>query len=485
MGIRIRTAAAALAAAALAVPAGASGRAQSIDYSTYFGGTKDEEISAVAVDGSGFFVVAGLTTSKRLPTANPVQTGADLPTKVPQAFVARFFPDRPDLVFSTYLGGSKGAVATAVAVDDAGFVYVAGATESKDFPRRTPIQRRNAGGTDAFVAKLSPGGALVASTFFGGSGSDVPAAIRVGPDGAVYVAGRTTSADFPATLAPIGSPVSAGGGRAFVAKLDLDTASVGYAVTIGGTGDDAAADLAVDGDGAVTIAGRTTSRDFPVLGALQDEYGGDLDEIRAGDGFVARLDAEGALAYATYLGGSSRDAATGVALGADGTIYVSGTTLSPDFPGAGDDTDPDPADGNDAFVAALRPDGSAFVFSRLFGGDAFDSAVRIALGASGDLLVAGNTRSAGLATADAPRAEPAGGDDDYVARFDATTGELLSATYLGGEFDDDADAVAAAPDGTALVTGVTSSADFPTTSDAFQPSLKKTRSDGFVTRLSF
>ncbi len=160
-------------------------------YSTYLGGTFTDNGIAIAVDAAGNAYVTGVTASGDFPTVNPVQSKGSF-TWTP--FVSKLNPTGSALLYSTYLGGANDNV-EGIAVDPAGNAYVAGSAVSADFPIVNPLQARRQG---AFVAKLNANGsALVYSTYLGGSRGEVARGIAVDIAGSAYVIGYTSSSDFP------------------------------------------------------------------------------------------------------------------------------------------------------------------------------------------------------------------------------------------------------------------------------------------------
>jgi len=333
--------------------------ADSLVYSTYLGGSGTDAANAVAVDAAGNIYVAGYTTpAENFPlTANTFQGGSQGGW---EAFVTELDPAAASaaasLRYSTYLGGSSTDVATAVAVDAAGMVYIAGYTVSENFPiSDRPYRDFMIGGGDVFLTKLDfskPGlDALVYSTYLGGSGFDVPLSMVLDASGGIWLAGYTLSSDFPVT-ATAPQPNYAGLADAFVARMNLAlprAQSLTYATYLGGSGSDVAYGMALEGSGKIYLAGYTTSSDFPTTSdAVQGASGG------AADAFVAVLDPAApfarALVYGSYLGGSFTDAAHAIALDADGNVYLAGYTQSASFP---------VTDG--AFQAALNGFSDAFV----------------------------------------------------------------------------------------------------------------------------
>jgi hypothetical protein len=387
----------------------------------------------------------------------------------------------PVLVYSTYLGGG-GENARAIAVDAVGAVYVAGGTSSPDFPT-TPgaLQPTNRGSDEAFVAKLNPAGtALVYATYLGGTGLDSAAAIAVDAAGSAYVMGDTSAADFPTTPGAL-QPALRGDDDAFVAKLNPAGTALVYATFLGGTDQEQGRAIALDAAGAAWVAGTTLSTNFPTTpGALQRTYRGGIT-----DAFVAKLNPAGsALVYATFLGGRSNDEASGVALDAAGAVYVAGITLSPDFPTTPGVLQPAPH-GQDAFVAKLNPTGTALVYATFLGGAADDYAYAVAVDAAGSAYVPGWTRSPDFPTTlGAPQPTRRGGRfEGFVAKLNPAGTALVYSTYLGGSGEDGVNAIALDATGAAYVTGSTSSANFPTTPGAPQPTFGGTE-DGFVAKLS-
>src|SRR3989454_8208235 len=299
-----------------------------LSYSTYLGGSGSESGFAIAVDAAGSAYVTGWTESADFPTANPMQPQ---PRGGGDAFVAKLRPDGSNLLYSTYLGGSGYDSGSSIAVDADGDAYVAGATGSTDFPTVNPLQPAFGGGnSDAFVAKLSPAGSdLLSSTYLGGSGTEGGGGLPVDAMGQAYLAGSTSSADFP-TVNPM-QPTRGGPSDlfdAYVAKLDPSGAALVYSTYLGGSADDGASGIAVDTVGDAFVLGATGSTDFPTLNALQPARAG------RNDAFVASFDPTGAIRYSTYLGGSRDEEPFGISVDTSGSAYVTGGTTSSDFPTA-------------------------------------------------------------------------------------------------------------------------------------------------------
>jgi uncharacterized repeat protein (TIGR01451 family) len=453
---------------------------------TYLGGTGFEEATALAIaPGTGDVYVAGQTTSLNFPgTAGGVQpsNGGDA-----DAFVSRLSADLGALVHTTYLGGRGFDRATAIAVAPrTGDVYVAGFTYSTDFPATAgAAQPASAGGGDAFVARLSADlTALRGVTYLGGGGADFAHALALVPEtGDVYVAGYTSSGDFPGAAGGA-QPVSGGGADAFVARLTESLAGLTGATYLGGDASEDALALALaPGTGDVYVAGMTESGNFPgTVGGAQRWSGGTTDA------FVARFSSSlTTLIQATHLGGEGSDMASALAVHpATGEVYVAGQTASTDFPGTSGGARPSTGGDTDAFVARLTSGLTALVGASYLGGGSFDRASALAISPrTGDVYVAGDTQSTDFPGTDGGvQPTSAGGFEAFVARLPSTLATLAQSTYLGGRGFDQARALAIGPGGDVYVAGITlGSPDFPGTSGGAQP-LAGGSDDAFVARLT-
>src|ERR1017187_6482614 len=298
-----------------------------------------------------------------------------------------------NLAYSTYLGGTGDDAGYAVAIDSSGNRYIAGYTTSLDVPGAGSVRPFGGGVYDAVVTKINSAGAIVYSTYLGGSGDDEAFGIAVDSSGNAYITGYTDSTDFPVTAGAYQG--SSGGGRdAFVAKLS-PTGTLVYATYLGGAGDDIGFGIALDGANNITVAGSTSSTNFPITtGAYQVHFGGG-----ATDAFVAQWNPAGTvLAFSTFLGGGDEDAAYGVAVDS-GNAYVTGYTRSSDFPTTASAFQASAKGGYDAFVTALNPSGKAAVYSTFLGGSGEDYGLGIAV-LAGNAYITGYTASADFPTTD-------------------------------------------------------------------------------------
>lgn len=466
-----------------------------LHYSTYLGGSCEDRAYDIAVDSTGHVYVTGQIASVDFPTTpgtydpdnNDNPPGCEINDWTGEAFVTKLSPDGSTLLYSTYLGGESEDAGYGIAVGADGSVYLAGKTYSTDFPTSpSALDGTLSGGRDAFVAKLNPAGDdLVYSTYLGGGLWEYGLDIALDGLGYAYVTGFTHGG-FPTTPGAFQS--SSGGIDGFVAKLNLDGSELVYSTYLGGSWNDGADSLAVDGAGNVYVTGGTGSPDFPTVNALQPTMGGG-----DADAFVAKLNTDGSdLIFSTYLGGGAGgyESGHGIVIDQQGNIYVAGATDATDFP----TVDPlQPAYGGgslDGFVAKLNPEGSALLFSTYYGGSGLDRALGMGIDSAGNSYITGYTSSTDLPTVEALQATNAGGYDAFLAvvKDDGTT--LLFSTYLGGGGDENCynpgqgDAgLAVHPSGKAYLTGLTSSTDFPITVGAWDTTFNGGASDAFVTSL--
>jgi len=326
----------------------------------------------------------------------------------------------PTLVYSTYLGGSGDDLGASIAVDSSNNVYIAGTTSSTNFPTQNPAYSNNTGLSDIFVTKISAAGnAIIYSTYIGGLGNDRGSGIAIDAGGNAYIAGR------------------------------VDSASV----------------------------------DFPTtMGALATIYrGGDFD------GVVFKLNPQGnGLAYSTYLGGEENDSVEGVAVDAGGNAYVVGGTRSIGFPTTVTAYQPAGGGDTDGFLVKLNSSGSSLLYGTMLGGSGTDRSSAVAVDSSGNAYVAGFAASQDFPTVNAFQNSPAGSVDAFIAKID-TNGNgapsLVFSSYLGGTSDDKAYGVAIDNTGSnAYVVGQTSSNNFPVLNPA-QPAYGGSF-DAFVAKVS-
>ncbi|MFB3776734.1 MAG: SBBP repeat-containing protein [Bryobacteraceae bacterium] len=434
---------------------------------SYLGGGgsgSNEEALGIALDGQGNVYVTGRTffgDFRTTPGAVQTAHGGGITA---DAYVMKLGP-AGTLVYATYLGGSGEDRGAGIAVDSGGNAYVAGETASANFPTTAgAYQTRNAGGSDAFVAKLNPSGsALLYSTLVGGSGQEVCNGIAVDAGGDAYITGRTGAAVFP-TSAEVLQGAFGGAFDAFVTRLNAQGTALVYSTFLGGASQDEGIGIRVDGAGNAYVCGLTYSSNFPTTSsALQTTFtGGDRD------GFVAKLNPTGsALVYSTLLGGSGVDEVRAIAINAAGNAYVAGRTASSNFPATAGVYQNALRGSDDVFVAKLNPGGTSLEFSTFLGGTGGEYGLGIALDNSGNIFVTGITGSGTNFPVSQDRVQRVnrGSQEAFLSEFDSDAKNLLYSSYLGGLGVDRGNAVAADGAGNVYIAGQTLSTNFPTTAN--------------------
>jgi beta-propeller repeat-containing protein len=445
--------------------------APSLLFATSVGGRAAEEGRTIATDSSGFIYVAGSTRSLSfadLSSAKSLSGKTDI-------FLSKMRHDGT-VVYTAYLNGSDADLVNAITVDTSGNVYLAGETNSANFPVYRPLQAActrdisNSCSGDAFVAKIDANGKLIYSTVIGGTGKDVATAVAADADGNAFIAGSTSSTDFP--VINHFQSAAAGKGDAFVAKISADGSHVIYATYLGGSGADEARSIAVDRSGSVYVAGQTTSINFPTHAPLQPNCAMGAAATCV-DAFVSKFSLDGSeLVYSTYIGGSGHDSTAALALDETGNAYVTGSTDSSDFPVAHALQGVNGGE-MDAFVAKLDATGAALIYSTYLGGSAEDAGTAIAVDPDGGVHVTGRSTSLDLLQKNAIQ-ERSIGADAFVAGLDSIGSTLLYSTYLGGQGNDTGNGIALDASGNVFVTGGTDSRN----GEAFVAAL----SDAFTAR---
>ena len=373
----------------------------------------------------------------------------------------------PTVTYSTYLGGTSNDSGYGIAFDSSGNAYVTGQTASANFPGFTSTNKLT-GTANVFVTKLkADGSALVYSTYVGGTHSDSGNGIALDASGNAFVAGGTSSIDFPVTN---GSTYGSGAiTNAFIAEIGT-SGTLSYATFLGGTGTDVALGIALDpATGTYAVVGSTSSVTFPIKNAtaIQTTLAG------TSNGFVTLWNSSNTQDYYTYLGRTTGEVANAVALDSSDNAYVTGKTSSPTFPTKNPSQPKCGTDGtcngglSDAFVTVIKADASGYIYSTFLGGSSPDQGNGIAVDSLGNAYVTGATASADFPLNSALQKTYGGNTDAFVTKFNATSGTVAYSTYLGGGSFDAGAGIAIDASGTAYVTGQTDSASptpFPTAS---------------------
>ena len=410
----------------------------------------------------------------------PVSAGAlqAAPRGSFEVFISAFSRERRQL-WSTYFGGSASEENPQIALGKDGALYIAGSTSSTDLPvTQDALQPRNGGRYDLFLLALDSRGRRNWATYFGGSYSDECGDIALAPDGDIYVTGGTYSTNFPVT--PDALQTSNNGDHDVFLACFSPKGRREWASYIGGWSMDFAAALAIDETGDIYIAGRTESSNLPgITLERQSAYGGG-----SFDGFAMRLDGkQRRILWSTFIGGELEESVERIALDSEGNVILTGYTASANFPLAGNPLQKRLGGLVDVFVASMDPDGR-LRWSSYLGGVEVDKASGLAVDRHDNILVAGFTGSRNFPVAGRPFLDRKGGGYDiFIAQF-GPGGGYLWGTFYGGESHDISYGLNVDPQGNAVVVGGTESKGFRTVGNIFQGDLSGL-TDAFLLRVIF
>ena len=519
-----------------------------LSYSTYFGGNSSDTAWSIALDTNGFIYVAGQTLSTQINATNQFSTPGAFRTnyqggvQVGDAFVAKFDNLGTNLIYLTYLGGSGDDAAYGLAVDAGGHAYVAGATDSANFPIKNGIYT-NISGTlnphlglypaDGFVAELDPSGSnLVYSTYLGGVNADAAYGIALDSSNNAYVTGFTYSTNFPTTPNAFQKHLSVTNwayqayfnANAFVTEISAGGSNLIYSSYLGGTNFDQGTSITVDNSNYVYVTGFTASTNFPTTNAIFEQlvqtnlsgtnqvlitnfFNGSLlngatNLTSTYDAFVAKFAPScTSLVYSTFLGGTNYDMANHIAVDGAGNAYVTGWTVSTNFP--------DTVTGltnlyngltnnligffpyiTNAFLTQITWTGTnaAIGYSAVFGGTNFgiDVGYGVALDPSGNVFVVGASSTTNFPMFNTPGllgTTNAGGSDAFVIAFNTNCSAILYSGYLGGSGNDYGYGIAVDSFTNVYIAGTTFSPNFPVF-NARQTSLNGP-SDAFLAKIGW
>ncbi len=345
-------------------------------------------------------------------------------------------PALDTLIASTFLGGGSVDMAYSLALGSSGNVFVAGHTNSTDFPTTSGAYDLISSEYDCFISKLDGNlSRLLASTYLGGSGKDCGYSLALDRSENVYVTGGTNSLDFPTTSGAYdqtyngGSPTYQIYGDAFVSKLDGNLTHLLASTYLGGSTGDTADSLALDSSGNVFLSGETDSFDFPTTPGAFDQTHNSY-ALSYSDVFVSKLNNDlSSLLASTFLGGSYYDYGSSLVHGSADTIFVTGSTGSPDFPSTPDAYDRIP-NGIDVFISKLSSDLTSLLASSFLGGTSGESAGSLALDHSGNVYLTGATSSPDFPTT------PGAYDRTYNACYCEGAGKDLFISQIDGDLTD-------------------------------------------------
>lgn len=364
-----------------------------IVFSTFLGGGNLDGGSSIVIDANKNIFVTGFTKSTNFPSTGNAFQQSIASKDTEDVFVAKLNSDGSDLVYSTFIGGTKLDIANSIDIDFNGNAYVTGYTISPNFPTTAnafdPNYHR---GPDVFVAKLnSDGSDLIYSTFLGGEYADIGSSISVDSKGYAYVAGTTLSMDFPTTSGAFNTNHN-GNSMNFVTKLNQDGSGLLYSTFLGGNNPDGRVSIAVDSSNNAYVCGTTTSVYYPTTEGAYDRNKEGFSEI-----FVTKLNSKGSdLVYSTFIGGKDMEFGWGIAIDKRGNAYITGSvwfTDTLDFPITECSYKSSYGGVFDAFVAVLNSTGSDLLYSTFIGGLGNEYSLAIATDSVGNAYLTGDAWS--------------------------------------------------------------------------------------------
>jgi hypothetical protein len=449
-------------------------------YSTYLGGSLEDDGFAIAFDSSGNAYVTGQTDSLDFAGASRASSG------IFNVFVTELNPGGSATIYTSYIGGTGDDSGNGIAVDANNNVYVGGGTTSPtgSFPTTPGAYQTTLNGSgNGFLVKLDSTGALKYGTYLGGTGTDTALGLALDAAGNAYLAGKTSSSNFPTKNPPTGA-ITAGG---FLTKLNPGGNGLNdliFSTYIGGGSSDFAAGVALDSSAAPAITYVTGQTAGSLPGSPLNTFSGGLE-----DAFVVAVKSDGSsYVFSRYVGGSNIDIGDGIAADSSGA-YVTGETASnTTFPISSSPAQKSFGGGTfDAFASKLSPAG-AVVYSTFLGGNEDDVGVAIAVDGSGNAYVTGQTVSSNFPTQSPTQTGFGGGTSDaFVTELNAAGSQFVFSTYLGGSGNEDTvgnfGGIAVDSAGANIyVTGNTTSMDFPDTAKFFEPSYRGGATDAFVVK---
>jgi hypothetical protein len=445
--------------------------------STLIGSSGSERLQSITIDQKGDIFIVGFTSANDF----PVIAGAyGIKQKGNQdVFISKFNKDLTKLIASTYFGGSNDDFPKSSAIYKNGSIYVTGYTSSTDIPTSTKaVGQSNKGNYDIFICRLSNDlSSLEFSTYLGGESHDYPVAIAINPSGYLYVAGYTSSTDFPVTKDSY-NPTHNGNYDIFVSRLSLDLTTLMDSTFIGGEGRDQAANIAIDNDKDIYLTGTTYSANFPTThGTFNTKPKGISDVVVMKMSFDLK-----SLIYSTIIGGKNKDSASSIII--DGkNIFVAGITESNDFPVTRETFDPTFNGQSDIFIIRLNPALSEITASTLIGGSGKDEVKSALIDGTGNIFIAGITDSPNYPVTDnGYNIKYNGNTDVFVSRLDRNLKTVIASTFIGGKSQDLLDDMTIDIDGNVYIAGTTNSSDFIVSPTAYDKTLNGV--DGFVMKFN-
>lgn len=415
-------------------------------YSTFLGGSDTDEPASIAACADGSVVVCGRTASVDFPVTDTVtyRGGYDL-------FVAKMSATGARL-WAYYWGGSGYDAGWDVEVQDS-VVVVIGATNSNDITIPGAFQDTLAGSYDAIILVLDTSGVMLRATFFGGTGGEQGLGVAVSDNFNVIICGSATSLTLPMSASGL-YPNNNGTLDAFICRMDINLQPQ-WSTFFGGTGGEDIHDVVILNNQEIAFCGGSFSNNFPTTSNAYQQANMGIPDV-----YVVRLDMNGALLYATLIGGSANEDANGIAADSAGNLYITGITYSALFPIEGPAIQANYSGNGDAFVFKMNTSGNV-VWSTFLGGSLMDAGMDIDVQGK-YVYLSGTTESPTFPVTPGSFSDTlTGGNDVYVLKLD-TAGALVLGTFVGGSNTEFNAGCTVTADTVVFITGTTYSSNFPT-----------------------
>jgi hypothetical protein len=428
-----------------------------IEFASYLGGSHQDEDARIAVDPDGGIYITGETNSVNFPTTSGA-LDSEYNDPYTDIFVVKFEGDASEPSYATYVGGNGSDLNPLIKVDGGGYAYVAGNTDSDDFPT-TPnaYNRLFVNLTDIYALKLNPTGAVLSySTYIGADKNDYVRDIALGVPGNLILTGYTSSDDFPVKN-PLDANYNGGIFDIFITKLQTDGSDLIFSTYFGGDGRDRGNAITIDVNGNIFLTGDTGSDNFPISS-------GSFNSTNQGgyDGFITKLSASGtSMVFSTFIGGSDWDTVDGITLDANNDIFITGNTRSFDFPTTYDAINRIIEGGKDIFICKFNQMGTSLRYSTFIGGSGDDEGNDIVIDTFDNICVIGYTLSPNFYITENAYDRFIGGREGFYLRMISTGEKIIYSTFLGGDNDDYCTDIDIDTNGNVYIAGHTLSANFP------------------------
>ncbi len=444
-------------------------------FSTFFGGIGDDRIHKLVVDSEGNIIITGVTNSVDFHTVNALQENYNGSSDV---FITKFSSDGQDILFSTFLGGNATDIAASIAIDSSGNILITGETRSINFPTLNPLQAEKDGYIDIFLTKISSTGALIFSTFLGGSGDETGRDISFDSYDNIILTGHTDSTDFPVTTGAYQETYGGGSNDAYITKILHDGQSLLYSTFLGGNSLDGGTQIEVHDDN-IILSGVTASDNFnTTFNAVQRTLTGGVRDC-----FLTVVDTSlNDIIYSSLFGGNNDEIGYGLTLDLDSNIILTGYTGSSDLPTTSRAFQTTHNGNKDIFVLKINNQDYSLNFSTFLGGSSDEEANGIITDIYGNIFICGLSLSPNFPiNSSALQTTRSGSFDFIISILDSTGNEILYSTFFGGNSNDFGYSIAFDQDSNLIVGGITYSSDFYV-KNAIQD-IKAGGSDGSISKL--